>query len=143
MDSKLNMLCLVCSGKASDYFNKTTGKFMIKKNYCTSLVSSCSQTMDVFSKVSHLFEVVRVVKSAATSTKVSSLDNLFTQTRLLAFEECAANPNSCHQDDAKLDSICREFGFVRDIRLVKANSQKMADSSTVKTEAAGGFESIL
>ena len=120
-ESKLNALCLICSGDASSFFDEATKKFKIKKSYCVNLVNNCAGPMDVFSKVSHLFEVIRVVRSALASSTVTTIDKSFSQSRLAVYEECASSPDTCNQSNTKLTSFCREFGVVSDVKIIKSN----------------------
>ena len=139
-ESKLNALCLICSGDASSFFDEATKKFKIKKSYCVNLVNDCAGPMDVFSKVSHLFEVIRVVRSALASSTVTTIDKSFSQSRLAIYEECATTPYACNQANFKLTNFCGEFGVVSDIKIVKANQNKLTDVLTVQTEAVANFD---
>ena len=139
-ESKLNALCLICSGDASSFFDEPTKKFKIKKSYCVNLVNDCAGPMGVFSKVSHLFEVIRVVRSALASSTVTTIDKSFSQSRLAIYEECANTPDACNQANFKLINFCGEFGVVGDIKIVKANQNKLTEVLTVKTEAVANFD---
>ena len=138
-EGKLNALCMICSGDASNFFDEQTKKFKVKNTYCLNLVNDCAVPMDIFSKISHLFEVVRVLRSALSSTKATSIDTSFSQSRLAVYEECANSPDTCNQANNKLLGFCREFGVTSDIKIVKTNQNKLTDVAAVKTEATANF----
>lgn len=138
--ARLNSICMVCSGDADKTFNPTTQKFMVKSDFCKTLVSDCSGVLDLFVKVSHALEVTRVIRNALSSTGVQPVGTDFSEDRVSIYEECAQNPTSCQTDYNKLSKFCREVSLIKDPKVVSITENKVADATSIKEDAATNFQ---
>lgn len=138
--ARLNSICMVCSGDADKTFNSATQKFMVKSDFCKTLVSDCSGVLDLFVKVSHALEVTRVIRNALTSTTVQAIGTDFSEDRVAIYEECAQNPTTCQNDYNKLSKFCREVSLIKDPKVVSITENKVADATAIKEDAATNFQ---
>lgn len=138
--ARLNSICMVCSGDADKTFNPTTQKFIVKSDFCKTLVSDCSGVLDLFVKVSHALEVTRVIRNALSSTSVQPIGSDFSEDRVSIYEECAQNPTTCQGDFNKLSKFCKEVSLIKDPKVVTITENKVADATSIKEDAATNFQ---
>ena len=137
--SKVNAVCMVCAGDASSFYNSTSGKFTIKKNYCQALVTDCADTFDLYTKVNHALAVTRLIRNAMMNLNpTSSISEWFSLSRMQVYENCLYNLTACNYT-SMLNTFCNEFGVLTDIGLIASAFSLNSDSSTLSSDANLNF----
>jgi hypothetical protein len=142
--SKLNSVCMACSGNASDYYDTTSQRFRIKRNYCVNLVNDCAQVFNLYNKVNTVLKVSRMFRIAMSSQQTDeTILQDFSLDRMLSYDACLANLTDCLKNDQKLLSVCREFNTLADVTLIKLSYNSNTDSAQINSDAAAAYASSL
>jgi len=109
---RANSICMRCSGKASEFYDKKKKKLKILKDVCKPLIKQCARVFTYFAEVTTFYHRMAQLRKAAKGvvTETAKAKGLLS-TDLNALRICADDPDACLKNEALMYRNCKLVGL--------------------------------
>lgn len=112
IELRAGAVCLRCSGKGSQYYDKATNRLKISKQTCRPIVSSCVRIFSYFAEVTTFFRrVAQLRKSENGTLRQGTRASGLLSKDLNLLRVCASDLKSCTAKEDLYIGVCKLIGL--------------------------------